>query len=672
MAPYGSRNIGIVAHIDSGKTTVSERILYFTGRIHRTGEVDDGETSLDWMEQERERGITITAAATTVEWRGHRINLIDTPGHADFTAEVERSLRILDGAVALFCAVGGVEPQSMAVWRQAEKYSVPVVAFVNKMDRTGADFPAVVRQIREELGGNAVPVVLPVGEGDTFRGLIDLVRRVEVVFQEREGRIHFDEVPIPPEMAAEAERWRRTLIERISEVDDALLDKFVHGREPGEAEIRAALRKATLARTVVPVLCGSAARNIGVRRLLDAVVDYLPAPAVSEGPLAALAFKLATDRYGRLVFVRVYSGTLLAGSYVLNSSRDRRERIGRVFEMHANQAIPRESLRAGEIGAVIGLQHTRTGDTLCDPDRPTRLEAIEFPAPVLSVSIRTASRADRDRLGLALNKLVEQDPTFTTFYDPETEETLISGMGELHLEVLVDRLRREYRVAAQVGRPQVAYRETATTLGESDHKLVKQTGGRGDFARVTLQVEPLPSGSGFEFVNAVKGGNVPREYVPAVEKGVIGAMGRGGMAGFPVVDVRVTLLDGDFHEVDSSERAFHICASMGFKEAFRRAGPVILEPVMSVNVITPAEHLGAVNGDLAARRGRIEAMDPSGGMHEIRAAVPLAEMFGYITQLMTITHGGGTFTMAFDRYEPVPAALALEIASARAKASGRA
>ncbi|HEY3226512.1 MAG TPA: elongation factor G [Planctomycetota bacterium] len=660
------RNIGIIAHIDAGKTSTSERILYFTGKVHRIGEVYDGKATLDWMEQERERGITITAAATTVEWRDHRINLIDTPGHVDFTVEVERSLRVLDGAVALFCGVGGVEPQSASVWRQAAKYEVPVIAFVNKMDRSGADFHDVVRRIQEELGANAVPVVLPVGEADKFGGLIDLVENREIVFEEKEGRIHFEERPVPAELAGEAAKWRKNLIEKVSESDESLLEKYVAGVEPSPAEIRAVLRKGTIARTIVPVLCGSAARNIGIQKLLDAVVDYLPAPEIKpDGKLAALAFKVMSDRHAKMVFVRVYSGTLSAGTYVLNSSRDHRERIGRLLEMHANTAKVRESLHAGEIGAVIGLDHTLTGDTLCDPEHPVHLESIEFPAPVISVSIKPESRTDRDRLSYALAKLADEDPTFLVSVDPESSETIMSGMGELHLEILVDRIKREYGVVATVGRPQVAYRETAQATAEVDHKLVKQTGGRGDFARVSLLVEPLSHGSGFEFENDVKGGNVPKEYVPAVEKGVIDAMKRGVFAGFPIVDLKVTLTDGDYHEVDSNERAFFICASMGFKEAFRKASPILLEPIMLLNVVTPMEHLGPVNGDLAARRGRIERMEQKGPNQEIEAYVPLAEVFGYATQVRTLSRGTATFTMAFDHYEPVPFAATEKIVEAR-------
>ncbi len=659
------RNIGIIAHIDSGKTTTSERILYITGRTHKIGTVDEGEATLDWMEQERERGITITAAATTVEWRGHHINLIDTPGHVDFTVEVERSLRVLDGAVALFCAVGGVEPQSAKVWMQAEKYSVPVIAFVNKMDRTGADFHRVVTMIQEELGGNAVPVFLPVGQGEQFRGLIDLVRNCEVVFEERQGRIHFEEKPIPTAFVEEAAKWRRNLIEKVSEQEDHLLEKYLAGTEPSEDEIRAALRRATIARKIVPVHCGASARNIGVQPLLDGVLNYLPAPAIKEGPPAALAFKVMSDRHAKLVFIRVYQGEIRAGSYVWNSTRKHRERIGRVLEMHANRAENREVLRAGEIGAVVGLDRTLTGDTLCDEEHPVELAAIEFPAPVISQSLTPESRGDRDRLSYALAKLGDEDPTFVVTVDPETSETIISGQGELHLEVLVDRIKREYGVVATVGRPQVAYRETVTSVAEVDHKLVRQTGGRGDFARVTLKLEPLPAGSGFEFVNEVKGGNVPREYVPAIEKGVIEAMSKGVYAAFPVVDMRVTLVDGDYHEVDSNERAFHVCASMAFKEAFRKAGPILLEPIMLVEAVTPSEYLGSVNGDLAARRGRIEGIEAKGVQQAIKAMVPLAKMFGYSTQLRTLTSGKANFSMHFEHYEPLPYALAEEIVEAR-------
>jgi elongation factor G len=661
------RNIGIIAHIDSGKTTTSERILFFTGRTHKMGEVDDGNTALDWMEQERERGITITAAATAVEWKDHRINLIDTPGHVDFTVEVERSLRVLDGAVALFCGVAGVEPQSMTVWRQAEKYQVPVIAFVNKMDRTGADFFMVVDKIQNELGSNAVPINLPVGKQDQFNGVIDLVKNCELFFTEKNGNPIVEERPIPTAMAEESAKWRKFLIEKVSESDEGLLEKYMEGKEPSPDEIRAALRKASITRAICPILCGSAARNIGVQSLLDAVIDYLPSPKIEEGPLAALAFKIFSDRHNKLTYVRVYKGTLNSGSYVLNSSRNIRERVGRLVEMHANKPIPREYLKAGEIGAVIGFDKTLTGNTICDEDHPVVLEAIEFPAPVISVSIQPETRGDRDKLSLGLAKLAEEDPTFVVSFDHETEETIMSGMGELHLEILVDRLKREHNVSAKVGRPQVAYRETATMASEIDQKLQRQTGGKGDFARVCLTCEPLPAGSGFEFVNDVKGGNVPKEYIPAVEKGIVEAMSKGVYAAFPIVDLRVSLVDGDYHDVDSSERAFNTCASMAFKDLFRKAGPALLEPVMTVNVITPPDHLGPVNGDLAARRGRIDAMERKGVNHEIRAFVPLSGMFGYATQLRTLSRGTATFSMTFDHYEPVPYGLAEEIVASRAK-----
>src|SRR6185436_3538109 len=593
--------------------------------------------------------------------------LIDTPGHVDFTVEVERSLRVLDGAVALFCGVGGVEPQSMTVWRQAEKYEVPSICFVNKMDRTGADFFDVVTKIQKELGGNAVPIVLPVGKNEQFNGIIDLVKNCEVLWDEKSGGTTFTERPIPEAYKEEAAKWRKNLIEKVSEQDEQLLEKFMSNVEPTEAEIRNALRKATLARLIHPVLCGSAARNIGIQRLLDAVVDYLPAPKIEPGPLAALAFKIFSDRHNKLTYVRVYKGTLSSGSYVLNSTRGTRERVGRLVEMHANKPIIRESLAAGEIGAVIGFDKTLTGNTICDPENPVTLEAIEFPAPVISVSITPESRADSDKLSLALAKLAEEDPTFVISFDHETEETIMSGMGELHLEILVDRLKREYGVSAKVGRPQVAYRETATAAAEVDHKLQKQTGGKGDFARVVLTCEPLQAGAGFEFVNDVKGGNVPKEYIPAVEKGIVEAMSKGVYAGFPIVDLRVSLVDGDYHDVDSSERAFNTCASMAFKDLFRKASPQLLEPVMSVSVITPPEYLGSVNGDLAARRGRIEAMEQRGVNHEILSFVPLGSMFGYSTQVRTLSSGKATFTMTFDHYEPVPFGLAEEIVASRAK-----
>ena len=663
------RNIGIVAHIDSGKTTTSERILYFTGRTHKIGEVDDGNTTLDWMEQERERGITITSAATAVEWTGHRINLIDTPGHVDFTVEVERSLRVLDGAVALFCGVGGVEPQSLTVWRQADKYEVPTICFVNKMDRTGADFYDVLDKIQKELTTHAVPIYLPVGKVETFAGVVDLIKNKMLTFKEVKGVPQVQEQPIPDSMTELAAKWRKHLIEKVSENDEALLEKFMAGTEPTIPEIKSALRKATQSRSVYPVLCGSAANNMGIECLLDAVVDYLPCPKQSgEKNLAALAFKLFSDRHSKLTYVRVYSGELTSGSYVWNATRQKRERVGRIVEMHANKPINRDSLGPGEIGAVIGFDYTLTGDSITTEENPILLEAIEFASPVISVSIVPESRQDRDKLSMALAKLADEDPTFLISYDQETQETIMSGMGELHLEILVDRLKREYGVNSKVGRPQVAYRETATVEAEVDHKLQKQTGGKGDFARVRIVLGPVPAGTPFEFSNDVKGGRIPKEYIPAVEKGIIDAMKKGPYGAFPVVDIKVSLIDGDYHDVDSSERAFFTAASIAFKEAFKKANPSLIEPIMSVNVITPPEYLGPVNGDLAARRGRIEAMDkkPS-GTHEIRAMVPLSKMFGYSTQIRTLSSGKATFTMTFDHYEPVPFSTAEEIIAERIK-----
>ena len=662
MAEKNIRNIGIIAHIDAGKTSTSERILFFTGKTYKIGEVHDGKATLDWMEQERERGITITAAATTVEWKNHRINLIDTPGHVDFTVEVERSLRVLDGAVALFCGVGGVEPQSASVWRQAAKYEVPVIAFVNKMDRSGADFHDVVRRITEELGANAVPVVLPVGQADKFAGLIDLVENKEIVFEEKAGRIHFETRPVPAELVEETQKWRKNLIEKVSESDESLLEKFVSGEEPKPAEIRAVLRKGCVTRSIVPVLCGSAVRNIGIQMLLDAVVDYLPAPKDDEGgKLAALAFKVMSDRHSKMVFVRVYSGTLQAGTYVLNSTHDRRERIGRLLEMHANTAHVRESLSAGEIGAVIGLDHTLTGDTLCDPDHPVKLESIEFPAPVISVSITPQSRTDRDRLSYALNKLAEEDPTFLVSVDHESAETIMSGMGELHLEILVDRMVREFSVAANIGKPQVAYKETVSKTIEQRTRFARQTGGRGQFADVTIILEPMTPGGGFVWENEIRGGAIPKEYIPSVEKGILEAMENGIMAGYPVVDVKVRLIDGQYHEVDSSEMAFKIAGSMAFKEAAGRATPKLLEPIMDVEVVVPEEYMGDVIGDLSSRRGRIGGMFQRSDARVVAASVPLSEMFGYSTRLRSITQGRAVYSMQFSRYEEMPTAMAEQI-----------
>ena len=626
------RNIGIMAHIDAGKTTVSERILYYTGKSHRIGEVHDGMATMDWMEQEQERGITITSAATEFVWRDHAVNLIDTPGHVDFTAEVERSLRVVDGVIALFCAVGGVEPQSETVWRQAEKYVVPRIAFVNKMDRIGADFFGVVRQIQANLGANAVPVVIPLGSETEFRGVIDLVQNCAVYYNETDMGTTFHEEPVPAGLRTEAERWRRNLVERISEVDEHLFDKFCAEEEISANEIRAAVRKATHAHLICPVLCGSAFRNKGVQRLLDAVVQYLPSPIdlppVSgsclegkpiervprdDGRLAALAFKVVADRHiGKLIYVRVYSGTLRAGSYVLNSTQGKKQRVGRLLKMHANRQEMVQALYSGEIGAVVGLADTVTGDTICSDDDPIVLEAIEFPAPVISVAVHPESKGDRDRLGKALHRLAEEDPTFVVNVNPETDDTVISGMGELHLEILIERLRREFRVTCHSGRPQVAYRETVTAAVEVNEKLVKQTGGRGQYAHVVFSLDPLDPGCGFEFLDKIVGGTIPREYIPAVRKGIIDAMIEGPWAGFPVVDIRITLTDGGFHEVDSSEKAFRTCASTAFRKAFMRGNPELLEPVMRVQVVTPQDFAGAVTAGLCLKRGRILGMESQG------------------------------------------------------------
>ncbi len=673
------RNVGIMAHIDAGKTTVSERILYYTGRIHRLGEVHDGQATMEWMDLEQERGITICSAATTCEWNDHRINLIDTPGHVDFTAEVERSLRVLDGAIALFCAVGGVEPQSETVWHQAEKYETPRIAFINKMDRVGADFERVVSEIRKELGANPIPIVLPIGAEDRFVGLIDLVENNAIYYDESDRGVSFHIEEVPAEEKERTDKWRAHLIEQISSECEQLLEKFCEGEKISPTELRDTLRKATLKRHAVPVLCGSAFKNKGVQRLLDAMVDYLPSPADlppiigichkegekievtpgEEGPLAALAFKVVQDRHmGRLVYVRVYSGDLEAGRYIYNTTKNKRQRLGRLLRMHANRQEKRDVLHTGDIGVAIGLSDTTTGDTICDEDQPLLLEPIEFPSPVLSVSVSPASRDDQEKLGKALVALGHEDPTFVVSYDDEIKQTIISGMGELHLEVLVERMKREFSVNAKVGRPEVAYRETLAGSAEVNHKHKKQTGGRGQFAHVELLIEPLDPGIGFEFKNKIVGGSVPREYIPAVEKGLIDAMQRGPYGGFPVVDLRVTLMDGSSHDVDSSEMAFRTCARQALKQAFRSGSPQLLEPLMSVHVSVPEQFSGSVTGDLCQRRGRIQGMELKGVLQDIEAMVPLAEMFGYATCLRTITQGRGNFTMHFEHYEAVPFSLA--------------
>ncbi|MBO8142612.1 MAG: elongation factor G [Firmicutes bacterium] len=676
-----TRNIGIMAHIDAGKTTTTERILFYTGRVHKLGEVHEGAATMDWMVQERERGITITAAATTCEWAGHRINIIDTPGHVDFTVEVERSLRVLDGAIAVFCSVGGVEPQSETVWRQADKYRVPRIAFVNKMDRVGADFQNVVRQIRERLGARPVPIQLPVGAEDSFRGVIDLIQMKAIVYVDDLGT-RSDETEIPAELMDEAEAAREQLVEAVVETDDELMAKYLEGETVTPEELRRALRQACLNLQLVPVLCGSAFKNKGVQPLLDAVVHYLPSPldlppvagtnpstgeadtrAVSDdAPFSALAFKIMADPYvGRLAFFRVYSGTLKAGSYVYNSSKGRKERIGRIVRMHANHREEVDAAYAGDIAAAVGLKDTTTGDTLCDENHPILLEKLEFPEPVIAQAIEPKTKADQDKLALALQRLAEEDPTFQVRTDAETGQTTIHGMGELHLEVIVDRLLREFKVEANVGKPQVAYRETIRKPVRAEGKFIRQTGGRGQYGHVVFEIEPLSPGEGFEFVNKIVGGVVPKEYVPAVEEGVKEAMQSGVLAGYPVVDVRVTLVDGSYHEVDSSEMAFKIAGSIGFKEGAKKADPVLLEPFMSVEVVTPEEFLGDVMGDLNSRRGRIEGMDRRGNAQLVRAKVPLAEMFGYATELRSMTQGRAAYTMQFSHYEPVPANIAQEV-----------
>ncbi len=679
------RNIGIMAHIDAGKTTVSERILYYTGKSHRLGEVHDGKATMDWMEQEQERGITITSASTATVWRDHMLNLIDTPGHVDFTVEVERSLRVLDGVIALFCAVGGVEPQSETVWRQAEKYSVPRIAFVNKMDRAGADFLGVVKSIQKQLGANAIPVTIPIGRESHFEGIIDLVDNCAVYFDEADSGMTYREEPVPEEMREQTDQCRKKLFEKVSEVDETLFEKFCEGEHIANSELTAAIRKATHSHLLCPVLCGSAYKNKGIQRLLDAVVAYLPSPLdlppisgrclegheaerlpKDEGRLSALAFKVVADKHiGKLIYIRVYSGVLHSGSYVYNSTLRKKQRVGRILRMHANRQETIDALYTGEIGAIIGLSDTITGDTITCEKNPIVLEAIEFPAPVLSISIKLQKRSDRDRLGNALARLSEEDPTFIVKTDPETSETIISGMGELHLEIILDRLRREYQVEVETGIPQVAFRETIRSSVNWNERYVKQTGGKGQYAHIVFTLEPLPAGGGFEFVDKITGGRIPREYIPAIEKGMIDAMARGVYAGFPVVDVRVTLTDGSSHDVDSSEMAFRTCASKAFSKAFMKCGPLLLEPVMSLNVVSPEEYAGAVTSGLYSKRGTVTSMDDQGNAKVIKARVPLAGMFQYATDLRNSTQGRAAFTMHFEHYEAVPFAVAEEVLEER-------
>lgn len=677
------RNVGVVAHIDAGKTTVTERILFFTGKRHKLGEVHDGEAAMDWMVQEKERGITITAAATTIFWRDHRINIIDTPGHVDFTAEVERSLRVLDGTIALFCAVGGVQPQTEAVWRQAEKYRVPRIAFINKMDRTGADFERVVEEIREELGANAVPVVIPIGAEGEFQGVIDLVDMKAIYYDEAPGvGATIREEDIPEDLMEATRVAEERMIEMISEQDDHLMEMFIEGVVPDRAEVVRAIRKATIEGRFIPVLCGAAFKNKGVRRLLDAVVDYLPSPMDlppvigaskdsnqelirdphDDAPLAALAFKLQSDKHmGKLTYVRVYSGVLEAGAQVYNSSRDKMQRVGRLFEMHANDREAIESLQAGQVGAVVGLAETRTGDTICSREHPIVLESIEFPAPVIGVAVSPASRDDRDKLAKALHRLAEEDPTFVVKSNQETGEVVISGMGELHLEIILDRLRREFGVGVDSSRPQVAYRETILGSVEHEYRHVKQTGGRGQYAHMEFRIEPANPGDGFQFLDEIKGGKITREYLNAIKRGIVDEMAEGPYAGVPMVDIRVTVFDGSMHDVDSSDQAFRTCGRMGFREACLKAGLELLEPLMSVEVTAPEEYTGAITGSLCSKRGRVQGMDNKAGATILQGFVPLAEMFGYASELRNVTSGRGTFTMHFEHYQAVPFSIAEEI-----------
>jgi len=686
-----TRNIGIMAHIDAGKTTTTERILYYTGRSYKIGEVHEGTATMDWMVQEQERGITITSAATTCFWRDCRINIIDTPGHVDFTVEVERSLRVLDGAVAILDAVSGVEPQTETVWRQADKYRVPRLVYVNKMDRVGADYYRCLDMVKDRLGAHPVPVQIPIGREDQYRGLVDLIEQVALVWDENDETLgkEYKTVAIPADLREQVKEYREKMIEALAEVDEHLLGKYVASAPISAEEIKAAVRKGAISMKLFPVICGASFKNKGVQPLLDAVIDYLPSPldippvqglnpetkateerkAADDEPFAALAFKLMSDQHvGQLVFLRVYSGTLEAGSGVYNSTKDKKERVGRLLRMHANKKEEVEAVAAGDIAAAIGLKLTTTGDTLCDPDRPIVLEAMTFPEPVIAVAIEPKTRADEEKLGVALSRLALEDPTFRVTSDEETAQTLIHGMGELHLEIIVDRLLREFRVEANVGKPQVAYRETVRKLAEAHGRYVRQTGGRGQYGDVYLEVEPNEPGKGFEFENKIVGGSIPREFIPAVEKGIREALDTGVLAGYPIVDVKVRLTDGSYHEVDSSEMAFKIAASMGFKEACRKAKAVLLEPVMDVEVVTPEEYMGAVVGDLNSRRGRIISMEARGSSQVIRANVPLALMFGYVTDLRSMTQGRATSTMQFARYEEVPAAVAEEI---MAKVAGK-
>ncbi len=682
------RNIGIMAHIDAGKTTTSERILYYTGVSHKIGEVHDGAATMDWMEQEQERGITITSAATTCFWSGmdrqfaeHRINVIDTPGHVDFTVEVERSLRVLDGAVAVFCAVGGVQPQSETVWRQANKYGVPRIAFVNKMDRAGANFERVLEQIKSRLNARPIPVVYPIGAEDSFKGVVDLLRMKAIYWHDETQGMTYDQADIPAELQAKAQELREQLVEAAAESSEELMEKYLESGELSNEEIVRGLRARTIAGEIVPALCGSAFKNKGVQRMLDAVVEFLPSPvdipavkghledgseaervASDDAPFSALAFKIMSDPFvGTLTFFRVYSGVVNGGDTVLNSTRGKRERLGRIVQMHANHRDEIKEVRAGDIAAAIGLKDVVTGDTLCDPNNPIILERMDFPEPVISVAVEPKTKGDQEKMGIALGRLAQEDPSFRVHTDEESGQTIISGMGELHLEIIVDRMKREFKVECNVGQPQVAYRETIRSTVEQEGKFVRQSGGRGQYGHVWIRMEPQEPGKGYEFVNAIVGGVVPKEYIPAVDKGIQEQMQNGVLAGFPVVDVKITLFDGSYHDVDSNEMAFKIAGSMAFKEGFMKANPVLLEPIMKVEVVTPEEYMGDVIGDLNRRRGVVQGMDESPSGRVITAQVPLKEMFGYATTLRSMSQGRATYSMEFDHYQEAPASVAQEV-----------
>jgi elongation factor G len=678
------RNIGIMAHIDAGKTTTTERILFYTGKTHKIGEVHEGAATMDWMEQEQERGITITSAATTCFWKDHEVNIIDTPGHVDFTVEVERSLRVLDGSVAVFCAKGGVEPQSETVWRQADKYKVPRMAYVNKMDILGADFYRCVRMMRDRLKANAVPIQIPVGKEDNFQGIIDLIKNEAIIFTDDLGTV-MEETAIPDDMKEVAEKYRSAMIESVVELDEELMMKYLEGEEITEEELKAAIRKGTIANEIVPVVCGSSYKNKGVQQMLDAVVDYMPSPldipaikgttlegeederpASDEAPLAALAFKIATDPFvGKLAFTRIYSGKMVSGSYVFNSTKQKKERIGRLVKMHSNHRKEVPELEAGELGAIVGLKNTTTGDTLCDEKSPIILESMEFPEPVIDVAIEPKTKAGQEKMGIALAKLAEEDPTFRTHTDEETGQTIISGMGELHLEIIVDRLTREFKVECNVGKPQVAYKETVRKDVKAEGKFVRQSGGRGQYGHCWIELEP--SEEGYKFENAVVGGSIPKEYIQPIENGIKEAALSGVIGGYPVINFKVKVFDGSYHDVDSSEMAFKVAGSMAFKNAMKKADPVILEPMMKVEITVPEEYMGDVMGDVNSRRGRIEGMEAQAGAQIIRGFIPLSEMFGYATSLRSRTQGRGNYSMVFDHYEEVPKSIQEKIVGEKDK-----